>query len=76
MSKPMQPVYLLFGARIQHVREILGMTQEELAKKVGLTRTSVANIEGGKQRVLLHDVDIFAKALGLNPKNILRGIWL
>jgi transcriptional regulator with XRE-family HTH domain len=72
----LQPCYLLFGARIQQLREALGITQDELRKKVGLTRTSISNIEAGRQRVLLHDVDIFAKAFGITPKNLMKGIWL
>lgn len=67
---------MLFGARIQQLRDALGLTQEELRKKVGLTRTSIANIEAGRQRVLLHDVDRFAKAFGITPKNLMKGIWL
>ncbi len=42
MKKPMEPCYLLFGARVQQVRDALGLTQDELAKKVQLTRASIA----------------------------------
>lgn len=76
MKKPMEPCYMLFGARVQQLRDALGLTQDELRLKVGLTRASIANIEGGKQRVLLHDVDRFAKAFGITPKNLMKGIWL
>ena len=72
----MEPCYLLFGARVLQLREALGLTQDELRKKVGLTRPSIANIEAGKQRVLLHDVDRFAKAFGITPKNLMKGIWI
>ena len=76
MKPALQPIYVLFGARVQQVREALGMTQDDLRKKVGLTRTSIANIEAGRQRILLHDVDRFAKAFSITPKNLLKGIWL
>ena len=40
-----EPVYRLFGAKIEQTRSILGWSQADLAKKVGLTRGSIANIE-------------------------------
>lgn len=76
MKPPIEPIYILFGARVRQMREILGMTQADLAKRVGLTRTSVVNIEAGRQRVLLAEVDKFALAFGTTPKNMMRAIWL
>ncbi len=74
--KLIEPCYILFGARIRQIREMLGITQDELRKKVGLTRTSITNIEAGRQRVLLHDVTKFALAFGITEKNLMKGIWL
>ena len=45
------------------------MTQSELAALVGLSRASVANIEAGRQSVLLHHACYFATALGLPTVN-------
>jgi transcriptional regulator with XRE-family HTH domain len=73
--KPIEPCHRLLGARIEHIRTTLGMTQEELAAKVGLRRPSVANFETGRQRFLLHVVERFASALSTTPKHLLRGIW-
>jgi len=70
-----EPVYRLLGAKIEQTRTVLGWTQHELAKKVKLTRTSIANIEAGRQRVLLHDVEKIAGAFNMQPKALLRGIW-
>lgn len=75
MKKPIEPCYRLFGARVQQIRELMGMSQLDLAKKVGLNRTSITNIEAGNQRVLLYDVERFSKAFGLSPRNLLKGIW-
>jgi transcriptional regulator with XRE-family HTH domain len=75
--KQMQPVYRLLGAKIEQIRTTLGMSQEDLSKRIGtLNRPSIANIEAGRQRVLLHDVEAFAAAFGISPKQLLRGIWL
>lgn len=76
MSKPIESCHIGVGLRIRIIREALDMNQDELAKKVGLTRASVANIETGRQRLLLHTVEQFAKAFGTTPKNLLRGVWL
>lgn len=60
--------YVLFGVAVRAARRDADMTQAELAKKIGLVRTSVVNIECGRQRVLLSDLFDFAKALRVNPK--------
>ena len=73
--KPIEPVYRLFGAKIEQLRTILGWKQEDLAKKVCLSRGSIANIESGKQRILLADVEKFASAFQTTPKQLMRGIW-
>jgi transcriptional regulator with XRE-family HTH domain len=65
----------LIGLKVEHTRTALGWTQNELALKVGLTRTSIANIEAGRQRILLHDIETIARGFGCTPKNLLRGIW-
>jgi transcriptional regulator with XRE-family HTH domain len=75
VSAPIEPVYRQFGAKVEALRTALGLSQEELAKRVGLQRTSIANLEAGRQRILLHDVQKFAEAFGTTPKHLLRGIW-
>jgi transcriptional regulator with XRE-family HTH domain len=71
----MEPIYRLIGAKIEQIRNTLGWSQQELADKVKLTRSSIANIELGKQRILLHDIQRFSDAFGISPKVLLRGIW-
>jgi transcriptional regulator with XRE-family HTH domain len=71
-----EPVYRQLGAKIEQLRTMLGWTQIDLAKKVGLTRGSIANIELGRQRILLHDIEKFCKAFNIEPKVLLRGIWI
>lgn len=47
------------------------MTQLELSARIGLTRGSVANIEGGRQSVLLHQFLAIAAALQMEPRELL-----
>ena len=65
----------MVGMRIRQIREVLGITQTDLSKRVNMTRASVANLEIGRQRLLLDGVERFATALGTTPKALLKGIW-
>ena len=75
MAAPIEACHIALGVRIRIIRETLGLSQDELAKKVGLKRGSVTNIEIGRQRFLLDGVEDFARALGTTPKHLLKGIW-
>lgn len=54
------------GTRIADVRETLGMTQADLAKKLKTTQSAVARIESGKQNVSADMLKRIGKALGKN----------
>lgn len=58
-----ESIYGIFGRRLRELREQRGLPQQELAILSGLTRASVANIESGRQRVLLHQMLKFSQAL-------------
>jgi transcriptional regulator with XRE-family HTH domain len=75
MADTIEACHVALGARVRMIRETLGISQDDLAKRVGLERTSVTNIEIGRQRFLLDSVEDFARALGTTPKNLLKGIW-
>lgn len=47
-------LYEWIGRSIKEARSQLDMTQERLAALVDLERTSITNIEGGKQRIPIH----------------------
>jgi transcriptional regulator with XRE-family HTH domain len=56
-------LYEAVGKAIAVRRKQLGLTQAKLGARVGLTRASIAKIEGGKQAILLLQVYLFAQAL-------------
>lgn len=58
-------VYRLLGSRAATRRKQLGLNQEEVAKQIGLSRASLANLETGRQKILLHHVYKLAAALEL-----------
>jgi transcriptional regulator with XRE-family HTH domain len=57
------PVYRVFGSAVSARRKALGLTQAQLASKVKMSRASIANIESGRQNILLHHVYALAAAL-------------
>lgn len=56
-------VYEELGERIKAARVGLGLTQTEVSQRVGLTRSSIANIEAGRQRAMIHTLMHIANAL-------------
>src|ERR1700733_7978016 len=64
-------IYETFGAQVRERRTAMGLTQLELAARIKLTRGSVANIEAGRQSVLLHQFLDIANALVMNPAQLL-----
>lgn len=46
--------YKKVGENIREKRKELGLSQEGLAKAIGLKRPSMSNIEKGRQNILLH----------------------
>jgi transcriptional regulator with XRE-family HTH domain len=50
--------------RIQQAREELGLTQQELATKLGCTQAALSNYEQGKRRLYLANLEQIASALG------------
>jgi transcriptional regulator with XRE-family HTH domain len=64
-------IYEAFGAQVRERRTAMRLTQLELATRIKLTRGSVANIEAGRQSVLLHQFLDIAVALRVEPARLL-----
>jgi len=71
MNMQFDDIYQRFGGLIKKHRRGMCMTQDELATKVNLSRASIANIESGRQKILLHQVYVFAKFLNMKPTDLL-----
>lgn len=56
-------VYKLIGSRAASRRKDLNLSQAEVAKQIGLSRASLANLETGRQKILLHHAYKLAAAL-------------
>ncbi len=62
--------YAALGRQIAQARTGR-LTQEALAKKAALTRTSIINIEKGRQQVLVHTLVDIARALDVPVVDLL-----
>ncbi len=66
--------YIEVGRRIRKCREEAGFTQEALASLISLTRTSITNIEKGRQKLMLHTFYDLAQVLRVSPITLLPEI--
>jgi transcriptional regulator with XRE-family HTH domain len=71
VATPKGPFYSEFGRRLQQARRAAHVTQAELARGIGLSRTSVANIENGRQPVYIHTFVALTKALGASIETLM-----
>lgn len=58
-----EPVYAKFGEILRTCRLEQRMSQVDLAQEIGISRSSLSNIEAGRQRVYLDQCFKFASAL-------------
>lgn len=71
MASEQGPFYVSLGQRLRRARESAGMTQETLARALGLSRTSVTNLERGRQPLQVHLLVEAAKILSVEVTTLL-----
>jgi transcriptional regulator with XRE-family HTH domain len=64
-------LYAHVGRRVREVRIRESLTQSQLADAVGLTRSSIANLEAGRQRIPLHLLVWIAEILHVKASDLL-----
>lgn len=65
---------VLLGCALQELRDRAGLTQEELAAKLGIHPTYVSQVERGRRGVRWHTVLRFLDALGANLRQLADAI--
>lgn len=60
----------IFAENIRRIRKSIGLSQEELADRAGLHRTYISSIERHERNVSLENIFILAKALGVEPADL------
>lgn len=63
-----------FPRRVSMARNAIGLTQSELAKKVGIVPRQIAAYEGGEARPRINALHNLAAALGTTPEWLTSGI--
>lgn len=69
-----EELYRRVGSAIGRQRRRRGLQQKELALLVDLSRSSIANIEGGRQRFRVFTLVAIAHALRVTPSDLLGGL--
>ena len=64
-------IYREVGRNIRRYRAGAHRTQAQLASEIGVSRASLANIEAGRQQVLIHHLYAIADALDLDSPDVL-----
>ncbi|MCG8066712.1 MAG: helix-turn-helix domain-containing protein [Candidatus Thiodiazotropha taylori] len=67
-------LYEKIGAIIKNRRRSLKLTQSYVADRVGITRTSVTNIEKGAQKTPLYTLYKLAVILDMSPNEMLPAL--
>ncbi len=55
-----------FGRKMRKLRVQRGWTQVDMAEKLGLDRSYLADVERGKRNISLLNLDVIAKGFGLS----------
>lgn len=58
-------IKITVGRRIRHLRNEIGISQEELADRAGIDRTYITSVECGKRNISIVNVEKIANALGV-----------
>lgn len=65
-----------FGANVRIRRELLGISQEQLADRAGLHRTYIGSVERGERNLSLLNILRIAAALECSATDLLKGLTL
>jgi DNA-binding XRE family transcriptional regulator len=63
----------MVAARLRETREYLGLSQEEVAAVLGLSRPAITNMESGSRKVEAVELDQLAKLYGTTVAFLLHG---
>lgn len=65
-------VCVLLGSRIRKLRKERGWTQFEMSERIGIDRSYLAELETGKIEICLRNLELIAKALGIEVWKLLK----
>ncbi len=72
-SDPLDPPVQHVGRRIAALRTELGLTQQELAARVAISRVALSNLESGRSEPGERTVTLLAGIFGVEPHELVEG---
>ena len=72
VKRTQRPVVVLFGAIVAERRRLLGISQETLAERVGISQESLSRMEQGYIAPRFERLQLFADALGCSIADLFR----
>jgi len=66
--------YAIFLRLLKKAREDAGLTQTQLARKIGETQTFISKCERGERRVDVVELRTFCQAFGLSPRQFVAAL--
>lgn len=76
MARSKIPPAVTFGIRVRTRRTLQGYSQEQLAELAGFHATYVSSVERGERNVTLTTILRLAKALKMDPAELVGGLKL
>lgn len=77
MEKKTDVLTVYVAGKIEEFREIRGLTQDELALKIGLSRPSMVNMAAGRQSISIKRLFDICEALNVEPDELLPTVsWV
>lgn len=70
-ERDIEQLYTSIGRRIREEREAVGLSQDYLARLIGINRPSLTLMESGRQRVQVHSLYAIADVLGIPLADLL-----
>lgn len=67
-------INLRFGARLRDLREKRGLSQEELAIRLLVPLSHLADVEGGRKSASIIDLESFAQQFKVSISELMRGL--
>lgn len=65
--------YVDLGKRVRKQRQLIGLTQQELAERIGVSTSFVGHVERGTRKASLETLVALSNALGVGVDYLLAG---
>jgi transcriptional regulator with XRE-family HTH domain len=62
---------IAIGDRIRKARQAKGMTMDDVAEKMGVTKSTVSRLELGETKITTERLDVFSQILGCSVLSFL-----